>query len=104
MKMTLEEHIAIARQTKRLHKELSTLFDLTTGKYPKSITKHLFSIQTAFINFKDIAEERMVKEHPNVLEIHTERFPRFTDIFYGGWKDIENENDGNRKSDRGNEN
>jgi hypothetical protein len=89
MKATIDEYIEIARQAKTTHKQLLKLIKLTTGKIPEDILNHLFKIQDYYFLFKERAEKRMLSDCPEVVNLHTDDYPNFTHIFYGGFKDIE---------------
>ncbi|MFX0086696.1 MAG: hypothetical protein ACFFAU_13575 [Candidatus Hodarchaeota archaeon] len=89
MKATLDEYIDIARQAKNTHKHLIRLIALTNGKIPQEIVQPLFKMQDYYFLFKDKAEERMLRDCPEVINLHTQDYPDYTHIFYGGFKDIE---------------
>jgi len=89
MKATIDEYIEIARQAKITHKQLLKLVKLTTDKIPEDIINHLYKMQDYYFLFKDRAEERMLSDCPEVVDLNTNDYPNFTHIFYGGFKDIE---------------
>jgi hypothetical protein len=89
MKVTLDDYIEIARQAKLTHNHLLKLIDLINGKIPQEIIQTLFKMQDYYFLFKDKAEKRMLKDCPEVINLHTKNYPDYTHIFYGGFKDIE---------------
>ena len=98
MNVTLDEYVEIARLAKVTHKHLLKLIDKVDGKLPGEVIKPLLKMQDYLFLFKDKAEKQMIKDCPEVLNINPDgqfiytNYPDYTHIFYGGFKDINNNN------------
>ena len=89
MNATVDDYIDIARQAKTLHKQLLSLIDNVTGKIPKDVIHFLFKMEDYLFLFKEQAEKQMVNDYPEIIDLHTNNYPDYSHIFYGGFKDIE---------------
>ena len=89
MNATVDDYIGIARQVKTIHKHLLCLIDNATGKIPKDIIHFLYKMEDYLFLVKERAESQMLIDYPEIADLHTENYPDFSHIFYGGFKDIE---------------
>ncbi|MHA2224173.1 MAG: hypothetical protein ACXAC8_03140 [Candidatus Hodarchaeales archaeon] len=90
MNTSVDGYIEIAQLAKRTHKQLLQLIDTSKGSLPKKFIYPLIKMEDYLFLFKDKAEKLMLKDCPEVLELHTKKYPDYTHIFYGGFKDIDN--------------